>query len=161
MRTLLIFATGVLVGLAVHSAGAQDSRIAGMGINHVMIRVENVAEASRYYQEKFGFKEAVALKNPDGTPGLTFLQVGRDTFIELMPASAANPPGLGHIGLEVGDAKAAVAHFRQQGFEARDPFMTRLTGSVLSGVNDANGVFFELLELPQDSLIRKAIAAWK
>ena len=161
MRTLLVFATGLLVGLAVPSAGAQDSRIAGMNLNHVMIRVENVAEASRYYQEKFGFKEAVALRAPDGTQGLTFLQVGRDTFIELMPSSVENPPGLDHIGLEVGDAKAAVAQFRQRGLEARDPNASRLTGSVLSGVQGTNGILFELLEFPQESLMRRAINAWK
>ena len=161
MRTLLIFATGLLVGLAVHSVGAQDSRIAGMNLNHVMIRVENVAEASRYYQEKFGFKEAVAFKNPDGTPGLTFLQVGRDTFLELMPSSAQNPPGFDHIGLEVADAKEAVAQFRQRGLQARDPNQTRLTGSVISGVQGTNGILFELIEFPQGSLLRKAIDAWK
>ncbi len=161
MRTLLIFATGLLVGLAVHSAGAQDARIAGMNLNHVMIRVENVAEASRYYQEKFGFREAVALKNPDGTPGLTFLQVGRDTFIELMPSSAANPPGVDHIALEVGDAKEAVAQFRQRGLQARDPIVTRLTGSVISFVQGTNGISFELMEFPPDSLLRKAINEWK
>ena len=44
MRTLLIFASGLLVGLAVHSVSAQDSRIAGMNLNHVMIRVENLTK---------------------------------------------------------------------------------------------------------------------
>ena len=38
-----------------------------------------------------GFREAFTIKNPEGKPVLAYLQITRDTFLELAPATADRP----------------------------------------------------------------------
>ena len=159
MRGSAVFVAGVLVGLALQLVTAQGRDVTGL--NHVLVRVADVEQATTFYTRNFGFTEAFALKNPDGSPAITYLQVSSNTFIELQPASAANPPGLGHIGLQVDDMKGTVARLRARGLTVRDPAPSQRTGATLSSVEGTPGVTFELLEFPPESLQRKAMLAWK
>ena len=96
MRTMAIFAAGVIVGsLIVARTHAQGDR--PLRINHVMVRVDNFDEAVKFYTETMGFKEAFALKNDKGGPGITYLQASRDSFLELQPASPERKAGIEHI----------------------------------------------------------------
>ena len=160
-RVIFGFAVGLFVGAAIHSVGAQNARISGMNLNHVLIRVPNVDEASRFYGDKFGFKEAFAVRNQDGTPAFTYLQVSQNTFLELQPANANNPPGIGHIGLEVGNTKDVVLQLKMRGLQPRDANRSQRTGAILSTVQGTLGVSFELLEFPSGSLGRKAMDSWR
>jgi hypothetical protein len=45
-----------------------------------------------FYQKALGFKEAYALKKPEGSPLLTYLQIGRDTFLEVSAVHAHDGP---------------------------------------------------------------------
>ena len=161
MRTLAGFVTGLLVGAAAMAVGAQANRLDGnSGVNHVGISVESMDDAIAYYTEMFGFGEAAVLRDDAGQPTLAFIQVSRNTFIELGRASDARPAGLTHFGLEVDDLEAATAELRRRGVEIGDPRVGR-TISFITSTTDATGVRIELSEIGPDSMLGKAIASWR
>ena len=161
MRTLAGFVTGLLVGAAAMAVGAQATRIDGnSGVNHVGISVESMDDAIAYYTKMFGFGEAAVLRDDTGQPTLAFIQVSRNTFIELGRASDARPAGLTHFGLEVDDLEAATAELRRRGVEIEDPRVGR-TISFITSTTDATGVRMELSEIGPESMLGKAIASWR
>jgi len=90
---------------------------------------------------------------------LTYLQINRDTFLELAPATAERPVGLSHVGLWADNLNAEVAALRQQGVKVDDP-RTATTKAPLTNVIDPNGIRLELLDIAQGSMQRKAIDSW-
>ena len=161
IRTLAGFMTGLLVGAAAMAVGAQANRIEGnMGVNHVGITVEKLDEAIATYNKVFGFGEAAVVRDDKGQPTLAFIQVSRNTFIELAPASATNRPGLSHFGLQVNDAKAATAGLQQRGVKIDAPRVGR-TVSLITSTTEPFGVRMELSELGPESMLGKAIAGWR
>lgn len=159
MRGLVLFVAGVLCGLAVQTAVAQNEVVA---LNHVGISVPNIPEAAAFYTEKMGFREAFRNSNAEGQPTAIYLQVSRNTFIELQQANAQRPAGVNHFGLEVGNIKSAVAMFRQRGATASDPTgPSAFSKAMLANVIDLNGLRIELAELGPDSLQRKAMESFK
>src|SRR6266576_7213786 len=120
IRSLMLFAAGVVVGTVVtHSVAAQQNRATGHRINHVGISVTNFDESLKFYTQVMGFKEAYRFPSQNGQPSTTFLQVSRDTFIEMAPANG-QPAGLTHIGLYSEDAQATVTQLRQAGAKVGD-----------------------------------------
>src|SRR5215475_4816368 len=122
MRTSLGFVMGLLLGLGVASAVAQNNRLAGVNnMNHVGIAVEKFDEALAFYTQKMGFREAFTVRDDKGQPALSYVQVSRDTFIELQPVNANRPAGLTHFGLVVQDLAATVATLKQRGVTVEEP----------------------------------------
>ena len=162
IRGVGLFLAGVIVGsLAMQSLVAQQSRNTNHRINHVGIRVKDYQQSLDYYTKVLGFKEAYRFPSPNGAPSTTFLQVSKDTFIEMAPPAADQPAGLTHIGLYSDDAAATVLQFRQAGVTLNDAAPSANSGSRLSNVTDPNGIRIEINEQPAGSLMRKAIDAWK
>lgn len=155
------FVVGIVVGGAALSVGAQANRVPGNnGVNHVGINVANLNEAIAYYGKNFGFGEAAVIRDDKGQPTLAFIQVSRNTFIELGPATAERPAGINHFGIHVDDAKAATANLRQRGVKIDDPRVGR-TISFITSVTDPAGVRMELSEIGPESMLGKAIASWR
>lgn len=155
------FATGVAVGGLGMAVSAQANRIEGnMGVNHVGITVEHLDEAIATYNKMFGFGEAAVIRDDKGQATLAFIQVSRNTFIELAPASETNRPGLSHFGLEVSNVKAATAALQQRGVKIGDPRPGR-TISLITSTTDPYGVRMELSELGPESMLGKAVAGWR
>ena len=159
MRTLLVFVMGMLAGLASQSTSAQQGRI--IGLNHVAVSVVDYKAAVDFYATKMGFREAFSFREADGSPYLTYLQVNRNTFVEVMQATPARPPGCPHFGLEVEHLDAAIEQLRQRGVEVRAPSVSPRTGSRIAVASAPGGVNIELLEFGPESLHRKVIDAWK
>jgi|SRR5687767_2115094 catechol 2,3-dioxygenase-like lactoylglutathione lyase family enzyme len=160
-RTLTAFAIGLLIGGAAMAVGAQANRIPGNnGVNHVGINVDNMDEAIAYYTKTLGFGEAAVLRDDKGQPTLAFIQVNRNTFIELGPATAERPAGINHFGLHVDNAKAATTSLRQRGVTIEDPRVGR-TISFITSVTGPAGVRMELSEIGPESMLGKAIAGWR
>ena len=161
IRTLGTFVVGLVVGCATMALQGQANRIEGnSGVNHVGISVARMDDAIAYYTKTLGFQEAAVLRDEKGQPTLAFIQVSRNTFIELNPATADRPAGLTHFGLQVDDAKAAAATLKQRGVMIEDPRPGR-TVSFITSMTDPAGVRIELSELRPDSMLGKAIASWK
>jgi catechol 2,3-dioxygenase-like lactoylglutathione lyase family enzyme len=161
VRTLTAFAIGLLIGGAAMAVGAQSIGIPGNnGVNHVGINVENMNEAMAYYSRNFGFGEAAVIRDDKGQPTLAFIQVSRNTFIELGPATAERPAGINHFGLHVDDVKAATTLLRQRGVQIDDPRVGRTISFITSATGPA-GVRMELSEIGPESMLGKAIAGWR
>ena len=161
IASFAIFAAGIGVGSFLMQPGsAQPSPAPGLRLNHVGIYVKDFDESMRFYTEQMGFREAFTIKNADGKPVLAYLQITRDTFLELAPATADRPVGLSHIGIWPQDMSAAVATLRARGIKVDDP-RTGSTKTSITNVIDPNGVRLELVDFLAGSLPKKAIDEWK
>ena len=159
MRTATIFAVGVLVGLTIESGFAQQGRI--VGLNHVAVSVADYAAATDFYGKQMGFRQAFSFREADGSPYLTYFQVNRNTFVEVMQATPARPAGCPHFGLEVEHLDSAIEQLTKRGVKIRPPSMSPRTGSRIALASAPGGINIELLEFGPQSLHRKVIDAWK
>src|SRR5215212_854648 len=120
MRGAVVFVAGLLVGVALQGAVAQKSGAGVEMMNHVGINVPNIGDAVKYYTEKMGYREAFRANDAAGAPRLVYMQISRNTFLELQPATAQRPAGFTHYGLVVGNAVEAVAAFKARGLAVTD-----------------------------------------
>lgn len=165
-----IFAAGILVGIVVMQPGASQlaaqqgsatqAAMPGVRLNHVGIYAKDFDESMRFYTQTMGFREAFTIKDKDGKPTLAYLQINRDTFLELAPATAQRPVGLSHIGIWPNDLSATVAALRQRGVKIDDP-RTGATLTSITNVTDPNGIRLEFVDFLAGSLPKKAIDEWK
>ena len=160
MRGAMLFAAGLFAGLAVHVGLAQSAGGGVVMMNHVGINVPNIAEAVTYYTQKMGYREAFRVNDDKGQPRIVYLQISRNTFLELNPANAQRPAGFTHYGLHVENAAEAVARFRKSGVTVSDT-NTSDTKAILANITDPYMGRIELAELAPDSLHQKAIQSWK
>ena len=161
LRGVTLFVAGIVVGTVLISPSHAQQTSSGLRLNHVGIAVKDFQESLNFYTKVMGFKAAYAMPSPDGRPTTTFLQISRDTFIEMAPATANLPAGLTHMGLLTDDANASVTQLRQAGATMPDVRSGGGTGSRLSNVTDPNGIRLELVEQPSGSMMRKAMDSWK
>jgi catechol 2,3-dioxygenase-like lactoylglutathione lyase family enzyme len=158
---LTFFAAGIVVGVfLMRPSSAQQNPTPALRLNHVGIYAKDFDESMRFYTKTMGFREAFSLKDKDGNPAITYLQISRDTFLELAPANAQRPAGLSHVGIWPDDLNATVLELRQRGVKVDDPRVTSSKSSITSIV-DPNGVRLELLNILPNSLQRKAIDSWR
>jgi len=124
--------------------------------------VPDVAQALSYYNEKLGFREVVRNTSPQGQLASVYIQISRDTFIELQAANAQRPAGLNHFGFEVPNIKSAVTAFRERGLMVSEPGPpSAFTGGILANITDPYAGRIELSEQPPDGKLRKATENWK
>ena len=160
LRGLAFFAAGTIFGIFVlQPSAAPQRKMAGLRLNHVGIFVKNMDESKEFYTKKMGFREAFSFTDAAGKP-VIYLQMSRDTFLEMTPADANNPAGFSHAGIWADDVNATVTALKEQGVKVEDvhPGMTK---AQISNLYDPNGVRIELLAYPPESLQMKAMNAWK
>jgi catechol 2,3-dioxygenase-like lactoylglutathione lyase family enzyme len=158
---LTLFAAGLAAGIFLNEPGAaEQNQNPGLRLNHVGIYAKDFDESMRFYTQVMGFREAFTIKDKDGKPTLAYLQITRDTFLELAPANAQRPVGLSHIGIWPNDLNAAITTLRERGVKVDDP-RTGATKTSITNVTDPNGVRLELLDFLPGSLPRKAMDEWK
>src|SRR5688572_7469944 len=160
MRNAMLFVAGLVTGLAVHVGLAQSANGGVVMMNHVGINVPNVPEAVTYYTQKMGYREAFRVNDDKGQPRLVYMQISKNTFLELNPANAQRPAGFTHYGLHVDNAAAAVARFKAKGVTVSDT-NTSDTKAILANISDPYMGRIELAELTPESLHYKAIQSWK
>jgi len=160
MRGALLFAAGLFTGLAVQVVLAQNANRGVVMMNHVGINVPNIDEAVKYYTEKMGYKEAFRVFDEKKQPRLVYMQISKNTFLELNPANAQRPAGFSHYGLHVENVADAVAMFRKRGITVSDTNVSD-TKAVLANITDPYMGRIELAELTPESLHYKAIQSWK
>ena len=114
----------------------------------------------KYYAEKMGFHEAFRLNDDKGEPRLVYMQISKNTFLELQPANAQRPAGFNHYGLHVANVKNAAAWFKKNGITVSDPAPSD-TKAILANISDPYMGRIELAELPPESMHYKAIQSFK
>src|SRR3954464_13313445 len=109
MRSAFLVIAGIVVGLAVEAAVAQNQspNHGIVGLNHVCIVVPNLDEAVNYYTKTLGFPEAFRSKDDKGNVTLVYVQISKNTFIEIQPSTPQKPAGINHFGLVVDNMPAA------------------------------------------------------
>ena len=160
MKSAVLFFAGIAVGLTIQAAFAQNQNRGVVGLNHVALSVPNLDEAVTYYTKTMGFPEAFRSKDENGQTALVYVQISKNTFVELQPANPQRPPGINHFGVHVENMSAAVAMFKQRGANVTDPRVSA-TKAVLANITDLNGARIELAELPAESSHRQAMERWK
>jgi catechol 2,3-dioxygenase-like lactoylglutathione lyase family enzyme len=160
MRGALLFAVGVVVGSAIHIGMAQTNNSGVVMMNHVGINVPNISEAVTYYTQKMGYREAFRVLDENKQPRLVYMQISKNTFLELNQANAQRPAGFTHYGLHVEHIADAVARFRKNGVTVSET-NTSDTKAILANITDPYMGRIELAELPPESLHYKAIQSWK
>ena len=160
MRGAMLFAAGLFAGLAIQVGIAQNANGGVVMMNHVGINVPNIDEAVTYYSQKMGYREAFRVPDDKGQPRLVYLQISKNTFLELNQANAQRPAGFTHYGLQVENAAQAVARFRKSGAVVSDT-NTSDTKAILANITDPYMGRIELAELTPESLHYKAIQNWK
>jgi catechol 2,3-dioxygenase-like lactoylglutathione lyase family enzyme len=158
MRGCMLFLAGLVIGVAVQTTTAQNVGL--VGLNHVAISVPNLDAALQYYTKTLGFPEAFRSLDEKGQPTLVYVQISKNTFIELQPANAQRPPGLNHLGIHVENMAAATSMFKRRGADVSETRVSP-TKAILANITDPNGIRIELAELPADSEHRKAMDRWK
>jgi len=129
-------------------------------LNHVGIVVKDYKAAMEFYTQELGIAEAYTIRRPDGSPQLTYLQLSRDTFIELIPAGPNQQPGITHFGVEVDDVRAAASDLRRNGITTADPSPTP-ANALSTRIRDTDDSQIEIMEFGPQSLQRKAMENWK
>jgi catechol 2,3-dioxygenase-like lactoylglutathione lyase family enzyme len=160
MRGAMLFAAGLVAGLAIQAVMAENTNGGVVMMNHVGISVPNIAEAVTYYTQKMGYREAFRVNDEKGQPRIVYLQISKNTFLELNPVTAQRPAGFSHYGLQVENAAEAVARFRKSGLTVTDTNISD-TKAILANITDPYMGRIELTELTPESLHYKAIQDWK
>ena len=161
MRTSVVFLTGILLGSALASGFAQTEKLAGENyVNHVAIAVDNFDEAFAFYTQKMGFREAFTVRDDKGQANLAYVQVSRNTFVELQRTNANRRAGLNHFGLHVENLPLVVASLKQRGVTV-DELRVRPDDASVANATDPNGIRIEMFQFGPGSPQGKAIASWK
>src|SRR5215813_7487192 len=145
MRSASLLVVGIVIGLAV-SAIAQTQNRGIVGLNHVALSVPNLDQAVAYYTKTMGFPEAFRQTDDKGQVTLVYVQISKNTFIELQPSNPQRPVGINHLGVVVENMGAATAMFKQRGADVSE-IRTSGTKAILSNIMAPNGVRIELAEL--------------
>ena len=161
MRGAMLFAAGLFAGLAIHVAMAQNTNSGVVMMNHVGISVSNIPEAVTYYTQKMGYREAFRVNDAKGQPRLVYMQISKNTFLELNQQVGQAPTGFTHYGLVVTSAANAVRDFKARGVTVTETNVSAGTKAILANITDPYMGRIELVQITPESLHRKAIDAWK
>ena len=125
IRNASLFAAGIVVGAFLMQPSqlksAQQSKSTGLRLSHVGIYAKDYDESMRFYTQTMGLKEAFTIKDAAGKPTLSYLQITKDTFLEIAPATGDRPVGLSHVGIWPENLAATVALLRQRGVQGGRP----------------------------------------
>ena len=107
-----------------------------------------------------GFREAFTFKDKEGNITTSYLQIGKEDFLEIIRPAAQNMPGVNHVGIWVDDIHSTVAKLRRKGVKVED---IRIGNSKapLTNFTDPNGIRIELLEYPAESWQKQAMESWR
>ena len=161
MRACMLFVTGLLVGVGLHTVAAQSDKSPNTGLvqmNHVGMNVPDLDKTVEYYTKTLGFPEAFRVNDAQGKARLVYVQVSENTFFELQPGPD-RPAAINHVGIHVENMAAATDMFKKRGVMIGD-IRESDTKALLNNITDLNGLRIELAELGPASLHRQAMNRW-
>jgi catechol 2,3-dioxygenase-like lactoylglutathione lyase family enzyme len=162
LRGVTLFVAGIVVGTFLIKPSAAQEKRTGLRLNHVGIAVQDYDKSLDFYTKVMGYRVAFRFPpGPDGKPTTTYFQISKDTFLEMAPASAQQPAGITHMGIETSDIKSTISQLRAAGGTLEDFRVSGPTKALLSNITDPSGIRLELIELTPDSLHKKAEDSWK
>jgi len=161
IRGSVLFVAGLVLGMvAIKTVSAQQDKGIGVHVNHVGIFVKDFQQSIDYYTKTLGFRNAFVFRDKDGKVTTVYVQVSKETFLELAPATAERPAGINHIGMAADNISDTVAELRKRGVMVSDARVGN-SNAPLTNITDPNGVRLELMEVTPDSMQRKAIESFR
>ncbi len=160
LRGSALFLAGTLTGMfLMQTAWSQQKPMPGMHLNHFGMYVKDLDASTEFYTKKLGFRKAFTFMDADHKL-VVYLQLNRDTFLELSQAGPGRPLGFSHGGIVVDDIEKSVNLLRQEGVKVEDVHLG-MTKAQIANMWDPDNVRLELSAYPPESLQGKAIASWK
>jgi lactoylglutathione lyase len=161
LRGVTLFVAGIVVGTILMQPGAAQEKRTPLRLNHVGIAVNDYQKSLDFYTKVMGYRVAFKFSANPGGPTTTYFQISKDTFLEMAQASAQQPAGVTHLGIETADIKSTIPQLRAAGGTVEDMRVSGGTKALLSNIKDPDGIRMELIELTPDSLHKKAEESWK
>lgn len=161
IRGSVLFAAGLVLGMVtLKSIDAQQDKGIGVRVNHVGIYVKNLQESVDFYTKTLGMRQGFIMGNRNGNPGTYYIQVDKNTFLELSQSTADRPVGINHVGFETQNMADTASELTKRGITV--PEISAVgSGAPHTSIMDPNGVRLEMLEFAEGSMQRKAIEAYK
>ena len=154
--TRCICLAALLTGASLAQPAAAPTRPAIVGVAHIGLRTDNLAEARQFYTGILGFQEPFSL---DKAPGegtgllLTYFKVNDHQYIEVFPElTDPNMDRLSHISFETTDAEQLRAYLASRGVKVPDKLGPTRDGNRSFEVNDPDGHVVEFVEYRPGSL---------
>jgi lactoylglutathione lyase len=108
-------------------------------------------EQSRaYYKDFLGFQEPYSLKNPDGTPSMTFFKINDRQYIELSPERQAGTDRLSHLSFETNDIEALRKYLASKGVKVPAEAHKGRIGNLSFNITDPEGHTLEMVQYMPD-----------
>ena len=166
---LVIAVVAIFGTLVIELSAAQQGANPGLSLSVVGIGAKDYAESLNFYTKVMGFRAAFSF-SPNGKTTNTYLQLSRDTFLELQEAPANTPPRLTHIHMQTEDVDAIVARLRKAGLAPCtatlkagcmiDARIAQPTQEKSATIVDPSGIRIEPTQFIPGSLTRKAVDSW-
>ena len=150
-----IIGLGVLAGFFVFIGAGKPAtgRPPIVGIAHIALKVDNLATATKFYEETLGYQEMVPDDNPAGGLTPTYIKVNDHQYIELFAnLSSPTEDRLSHIAFETTDARALRDYLGARGLTVPDALSPGPDGNLSFMVKDPDGHSVEFVEYVAGSL---------
>lgn len=129
---------------SLHAQTPQRPKI--LGLAHVAFFAHDFDASRNFYSEFLGFDEVFPLKNPDGTPSMTFFKINDHQYIELFPEKTAGSDRLSHIAFETDNAEALRLYLASKGVAVPSHATTGRIGNLAFNITDPAGHTVEMVQ---------------
>ena len=130
------------------------------GIAHAAFKVTDMDKALRFYTQGLGFTQKFLLKDDNGRPWITYLEIVPGTFLELfydydgLSAQSQNDGHIGylHLSIEVADIEGLRRELLARGVTLDSEITRGKDNSDQLWISDPDGNRIEFMEYREDSL---------
>src|SRR6202034_2590602 len=146
--TFALLSASFLVASHLSAQATERPRITG--ISHIGIFAHDYEKARAFYGQFLGFEEPYSLKNPDGSPSMTFFKINDRQVIELFPERKAGTDRLSHISLETDDIEALRVYLASKGVKVPAKAGLGRVGNLSFNITDPEGHTVEMVQYMPD-----------
>jgi catechol 2,3-dioxygenase-like lactoylglutathione lyase family enzyme len=124
----------------------EPSRPHILGVAHISLFAHDYEKSRAFYRDFLGYEEPFSLKNPDGSPSMTFFKVNDRQYIELSPEREPNTDRLNHISIQTDNAEAMRVYLASKGVKVPDKTPKGRIGNSNFTVKDPDGHGVEIVQ---------------
>jgi catechol 2,3-dioxygenase-like lactoylglutathione lyase family enzyme len=139
---------GLLSAYALAAESPLRPRITGVA--HIAVFAHDYQKSRAFYGQFLGFDEPYSLKNPDGSPSMTFFKINDRQYIELFPERQANTDRLNHISFETDNIEALRRYLQSKGIKVPVKAHRGRIGNLSFNVKDPEGHTLEMSQYTAD-----------
>ena len=117
-----------------------------LGLAHISLFAHDYEKSRAFYGQFLGFEEPFSLKNPDGSPSMTFFKINDRQYIELAPEKQPGTDRLNHFALQTDNAEAMRRYLASKGIKVPDHVPTGRIGNLNFMIKDPEGHNVEIVQ---------------